>query len=113
MAFDWTGIDMETAGEFRFVTWLPGLTNDFINATYDIRLSHLYADNTRARVYLCNSSTAAGCTQKFLVAPSAWSGTSITTEGVNIPSGYNWVYVVNAAGEVNSSGYEFTITGCD
>jgi hypothetical protein len=58
-----------------------------------------------ADVFLSNSPTLAGVTQKFLLRPTSWASTGIAaTDATNIPSGYRYAYVTNTSGETNSSG---------
>ncbi len=72
-------------------------------------VSRMYVDNTQARVFLAAESTAAAVTKKFLLPPSAWAAGAITaTDASSIPSGYNYAYVTNSAGETNTNGRAIT-----
>ena len=55
-----------------------------------------------------NAATWAGCTDREIQIPSAWSATSITiTANIGEMAAFagEWLYVVNAAGEVNANGF--------
>lgn len=83
----------------------PGVADD--TGAWTGEVSRIYGDNTRARVFLGNASTLAACTGRFMLLPTAWSGSTITaSNATNIPSGYSWVYVVNDNGDVNDNGYQ-------
>jgi hypothetical protein len=121
--FDWhnrTALEPRTSSgeDIDYIQPIPSidLGQDDQLDDYDYAISRVYIDtgaDSAAHVYLCNTSTAAACTKKFVLPPTAWtSGTDITVTAENIPSGYNWVYVTNAAGEVNSSGFAYTTPGC-
>jgi len=67
----------------------------------------IYFDVTRARVEVGNASTWAGCTQREIQIPSAWSGSSITitaNKGSFSSFSGKYLYVVDSSGNV-SSGY--------
>jgi len=84
----------------------PGL--QFLrNKNFEIRVSRISIDTTRARVFLGNAATLSACTGRYIVKPSAWASGSITaTHAANAPTGYQWVYVANSAGEINTSGFQ-------
>ena len=71
----------------------------------------IYVDNTRARVEIGNASTWSACTHREIQIPSAWSDNSITVK-VNQGTFSNgqaaYLYVVNANGTLNTSGYPLT-----
>ena len=78
------------------------------NRDWDIYMSRVYLDTTKAQVFLCNAAALASCTGRFVVPPSAWTNTSISgTDATNIPAGYKWIYVSNPEGEINATGFEF------
>ena len=67
----------------------------------------IYFDVTRARVEVGNASTWAGCTQREIQRPTAWTGSSITitaNKGSFSSFSGKYVYVVDSTG-VNSNGY--------
>ncbi|APR76870.1 Hypothetical protein A7982_02217 [Minicystis rosea] len=98
-------IKTQSFEHLEYLMPFPGVADDTGSWTGEV--SRVYADNTRARVFLGNASTLAACTGRFMLAPSAWSGSAITASGAtNIPSGYRWVYVVNDDGDVNAAGYQ-------
>lgn len=93
---------------FQYIMYNPGFANDLSYSIMDGYVSRIYLDNTRARVFLGNASTLASCTRRFMLPPSAWSGTEITAgSATGIPSGYDWVYVSNSDGEINANGFEY------
>lgn len=98
------------AGEFiGYVQYCPSLAGSLAYAEFEARFSRIYLDTTPARAFLGNASTLAACTGRFMISPSAWSSTEITAGSASlIPYGYDWLYVVNADGEYNSSGFEYT-----
>jgi hypothetical protein len=82
----------------------------FPGDTATIDIDEFYMDSTRARVEICNAPTFSASTHCELQLPTAWSDTSITvefTKGYLGPQAY--VYVINAAGSVNSSGYPISV----
>lgn len=83
---------------FQYVNFLPLLDN---TAGYDLNTytTRFYADSTPMRVFLGNASTYGACTGCFLLPPTDWSDTSITvTHGLDIPSGYSYLYAIDASG---------------
>jgi hypothetical protein len=76
-----------------------------------IDIDDFYMDDTQARVEVCNSSTWAGRTKCELQVPTAWSDTSIaaTLKKGYLSAGPAYVYVVNASGAVNASGYAISL----
>lgn len=81
---------------------IPGHTS---TGKYRLLFSEHYVDTTPQRVMLGNASTLAQNTGGLLCPPSSWSNGSLTVKAENIPAGYNWVYVTNAAGETNATGF--------
>jgi hypothetical protein len=76
-----------------------------------IDIDDFYMDDSQARVEVCNSSTWAGRTKCELQVPTAWSDTSIaaTLKKGYLSAGPAYVYVVNASGAVNASGYAISL----
>lgn len=73
--------------------------------TFDTFISQPYVDASRSRVFLGNASTLAACTGgRFMLRATAWADTQLTVDLAIQPSGYNWYYVCNASGAINSSG---------
>ena len=75
----------------------------------DLRLyvDDIYVDRTRARVEIGDANTWAGCTRREVQIASAWSDQAITVNvnrGGFAPGSTAYVYVVNAAGQVNPNG---------
>jgi hypothetical protein len=98
------------AGEYiGFVQPIPSMDLEPNPAEYDYAMSRVYIDvgpQSVARVYLSDSSTAAGVKKKFILPASAWAADSVTvTDAASIPSGYQYVYVTNVSGETNSAGF--------
>jgi chitodextrinase len=80
--------------------------------TATIDVDDFYMDSTRARVEVCNSSTWSARTRCELQLPTAWSDASITAtfkKGYLPSSTTAYVYVINAAGNVNSAGFPITV----
>jgi len=72
----------------------------------------VYVDSTQARVEIGDASTWSACTHREIQIPSAWSSNSITAT-VNrgsMSNGTAYLYVVDADGNTNSSGYQITIS---
>jgi len=82
-------------------------------ATY-IWHDDVYIDRTLARVELGDGPTWSSCTRREIQIPSAWSDGSINVT-VNLGSfscGQDaYLYVVDAAGEVNENGFSVTLCG--
>ena len=94
---------LNTGEDIDYVNFFPLV--DGTTANVDLYTSRIYVDNTPMRVFLGNSATLDNCTGRFMLPPTGWSDTSITvTHGLNIPSGYDWVYVMDANGAVVASG---------
>ncbi len=76
-----------------------------------IDIDEFYMDSTPARVEVCNAPTWAGSSKCELQIPNSWSDTSITAtlKRGYLGAGAAYVYVINAAGNVNASGYAVTI----
>lgn len=86
--------------------------SDYENMTNEI--SEIYADVTRARVELGNASTWAACTHREIQIPSAWASGSVSVtvnQGAFAPGQPVYLYVVDANGNVNSTGYPLSIAG--
>jgi hypothetical protein len=84
------------------------------NAGADIYLDDVYVDTTWARVELGNAATYAGSTRREVQIPKAWSGTSIqfaVNTGTLQQGATAYLYVTDAAGAVNASGFPVTIGG--
>ena len=77
---------------------------------WDIYFSRPYVDtgpDMLARVFLGNSATLGSCTGRFLCPPTVWGSTQIKVSDVeNVPTGYDWVYVVKSDGTI-SNGYQW------
>ncbi len=79
----------------------------------DVYLDNIYFDSTRARVEIGNASTWGNSTVRELQVANTWSDTSIR---INIESSYLrnlsevYVYVVDANGDVNSTGYPVSVS---
>jgi hypothetical protein len=80
--------------------------------TATIDVDDFYMDSTRARVEVCDSPTWASRTRCELQLPTAWSDASITAtfkKGYLPSSTTAYVYVINAAGNVNAAGFPIVI----
>ena len=81
---------------------IPGNTS---TGKYRLLFSEHYVDTTPQRVMIGNASTLSASTGGLLCPPISWNNGSITVTAENIPAGYQWVYVVNNAGETNPTGF--------
>lgn len=75
---------------------------------YRIYADDFYFDNTQARVELGNASTYANSTITEVQPATSWSasGISVSLNQGALPTGSTaYIYVIDAAGSVNSSGY--------
>jgi hypothetical protein len=73
----------------------------------------VYLDYTWARVFRCDESTLATCTNPTMMIPSSWSSTSINAllyGGALSDSGTTYVYVCDANNSCNSSGFAITMS---
>lgn len=94
---------------FNFMQHNPGWAGSLTYNDWIGREARHYIDSSKCKTYLGNASTAAACTRKYLLPMSSHSSTGIVaTDATNIPSGHDWVYVVDDTGTVNSSGYAYT-----
>jgi hypothetical protein len=88
-------------------TYAGGIT--FVPDVNDFRyFADLYFDNTSQRVMICNGSTWDSRGICEVQIPSVWSATSITAtvnQGSFADGSNAYLYVVDANGEANSSGY--------
>lgn len=84
------------------------------NSGADIYLDNVYVDTTWARVELGNAATYNGSTRREIQIPKAWSGTSIqigVNTGAFAQGAAAYLYVTDAGGAVNASGFPVTIGG--
>ena len=80
-----------------------------------IYMDDIYIDTTWARVMIGDASTWAAITNREIQPPSAWSTTSITVtlnQGKLVDLDGSWLYVMDANGDANSSGYLLSDAGC-
>ncbi len=84
--------------------WLPARQDEFF---YD----NIYIDKSIARVELGNAPTYTASTRREVQVPTSWgSSIQITVNKGGFSSGQTaYLYVVDASGNVNSSGYPVTI----
>ena len=85
--------------------------NDTIDKMFYIWQDDVYIDDTQARVEICDASTWAARTDCAIQIPSAWSTTSATVtlnQGALASIADSYLYVIDSAGAVNSSGYSIT-----
>lgn len=85
-----------------------------ISGNVDIWMDDIYIQNGQARVELCDSSSWSNRGHCEIQIQQAWSDGSVQAK-VNTGSFTNgqnlYLYVVDAAGNVNASGYQFAV--CD
>jgi hypothetical protein len=98
-----------TSEYIGFVQPIPSIDIEGNPTEYDYAMTRVYIDTgaqSIARVFLSNSATYAGVTQRFMLPASAWSATGITVSSASsVPAGYRYLYVVSPSGEFNASGY--------
>jgi hypothetical protein len=78
----------------------------------DIDVDEFYMDSARARVEVCDTATWSARRRCELQLPTAWSDASITAtfkKGYLPSSTTAYVYVINAAGNVNAAGFPVTV----
>lgn len=92
---------------FDFAMLVGGVDIPDHSATsrYRLLFSEHYIDTTPQHVMLGNAPTLSTITGRLLCPPTAWNNNSLTVNASNIPSGYNWVYVTNDAGQTNAIGF--------
>jgi len=76
------------------------------------KFDDIYVDYTYARVELGNASTWAACTRKEIQIPRQWSASQITidvNQGSFSAGTQAYLYVVDANGSVNATGYPIKI----
>ncbi len=97
------------AQTFEYVQLSAGYANDMTWNNWLAWESRHYIDTTPARVFLSDSATLAGVTGKFLLPATSWAtGVINVSNAENIPVGYNYVYVANSNGEINTVGVAYT-----
>ena len=91
-------------------SWGPSdAPDDTMHAYY----TDLYVDSSWSRVELGNAPTYAGSTHREMLIPTAWSADSITarvTQGSFRTGEKAYIYVIDASGQVNATGYKVTVT---
>jgi len=103
-----TGLSYRSSGGtlINSVQHNPGEANNF-GSTGDWYARHARIVVIKGLAWCAfgNNSTFSTTTDLLVVEPTSWSNTSIhfNTHGT-IPSGYNWMYVMDTSGNVNSSG---------
>jgi hypothetical protein len=80
--------------------------------SYQVWVDDFYVDTTLARVEIGDASTLAGCKKRTVLPSKTWSDSSITANA-NVgmfPSGSKaYLYVFDANGNANATGYAVTI----
>lgn len=100
--------DFVTIGEL----WQNDAQGDCLanNGAY-VYIDDIYIDSSLSRVMIGNASTWSACTHMEIQVPTAWSASSVTAtvnRGSFGATDSAYLYVVDADGAVNSSGYEIT-----
>ncbi|MBE0598258.1 MAG: hypothetical protein IH614_13400 [Desulfuromonadales bacterium] len=75
-------------------------------------MDDLYIQGTRARVEIGNAPTWSACTQREVQKPAAWDDSAITlslNQGTFAAGQQVYLYVVDAAGNVNEQGYPLVL----
>jgi hypothetical protein len=84
------------------------------NSGADIFIDNIYIDTTWARVELGNASTYSASTKREIQIPVSWGANSIQLKvnaGSFTPGSQAYLYVTDADGVVNATGYPVTIGG--
>ena len=74
----------------------------------------IYVDNSWARVELGDAATYAACRHREMLIPTAWAAGSVSArvaQGTFTAGETAYLYVVNASGQVNASGFRVTVGG--
>ena len=105
----------ESGFTFQENSFLLGLmfANVRNDGNFHFYIDDVYVSNTQARVEIGNASSFTSCTHREIQIPSAWASGSIavTVNAGTFGSGTAYLYVVDANGSVNASGYAVTIGG--
>lgn len=98
------GFDQWAFGEF------VGTSGGTVSST--VYMDDVYIDNTLARVELCDAQTLAASTHCEVQPLTSWSDTAATltfNPGSFAPSSTAYMYVIDANGDANATGYAVTI----
>ena len=103
---------VNSSDTYSYVIWQNYVGNGL--QTANIWFDDVYIQPTAARVELCDAPSWGARTHCEIQVPTAWSGTAITIKA-NTGSFTNgkpaYLYVLDAGGNVNASGYPVTIGG--
>ena len=110
---DYAALAVETR-HWRIVKFAAYNRNALVDMVID--WDDIYIDSTQARVEIGNENTFATCTHREIQIPTAWEsdGTEITitmNQGSFSNGDTVFLYVVDSAGVVNTTGYEVIIGG--
>jgi hypothetical protein len=92
-------------------SWSPADANVSNQYAY---YADVYVDSSWSRIELGNAPTYASSTRREMLVPTVWSGTLISArvaQGGFTTGQTAYLYVVDAAGQVNSNGFPVTIGG--
>lgn len=96
---------------FEYIQPMPGVANDYVGRSWDIRFGPMICRGTRFGVALGNASTRAACTRRYPLDINLRQDARLECplDGADIPSGFDWAYVTLDDGTENSSGYTYTV----
>tara|TARA_R110000868_G_scaffold31345_2_gene115063 strand:+ start:570 stop:1625 length:1056 start_codon:yes stop_codon:yes gene_type:complete len=107
-----SNLPVYNSGGFTYVQPTPGYANAFADngTTWNWFHAFVYIDTSRAFAALGNASTFAACTRLIPLNLATWSDTRVTGDlnGLSVPSGFDWAYVMTESGSINSSGLSYT-----
>ena len=98
---------------FDYSMLVPGvdISGNSPSGKYRLLFSEHYVDTTTRRLVLGNASSWSSVTACLSCPATAWSDTGITATAANVPTGYDWAYVIGADGNpINSTGYAYSTT---
>lgn len=105
----WAGGSGFNMNQVWGIGWDGGGANPPAMTTW---MDNIYYDNTLSRVMIGNASTYMGSSQLEMQIPSTWSNSGINIQvntGAFSTNQKAYLYVVDATGAVNSTGYPITI----
>jgi len=115
-------VRLASGDTIRNVQFVPGVQSvdtgsPYTNPDFNIWISRPFVDSgsqCRRQVFLGNSSTLSACTGRFYLPASTWAdGSIIANEGLDRPSGYDYLYVTDDSGAVitnSGAGFAFSTT---
>ena len=109
-----TGLSNRTNGATKIdhvMSVFDGNDSYGVSNGYYLYCDNIHIDSTLQRVEIGNASTYAACTEWYVQPASVWSSTSITfAANLSGLTGTAYVYIFDAAGNVNSTGFAKVIS---